>query len=187
MAGRWWQARGKLEGDDTSYPVSAAAKTACLTTARAAWQCLKTLLVRLTANRAYKVSQIFGRVSDHCVPDGAFKCLLKKYPALSVRAPFSGAGPGPMNEAKLIARNYSSFTEGGGGSRTWENRIHFSVLKSRITGMMFPAYLHVLLVTCSLQKKSVLCVFCFWFFFFHFFLVKLCTRVVFLFLRHAWT
>lgn len=134
--------------------------------------------MRLTANRAYKVSQIFGRLSDHCVPDGAFKCLLKKYPALSVRAPFSGAGPGRVNEAKLIAQNCSSFTEGGGGSRTWENRIYFSFLKSRITGVMFPAYLNILLVTHSLQKPSEQSVVGFLFVFV--FLMKLWTRVVWL-------
>jgi len=81
-----------------------------------------------------------------------------------------------MNETKLIALNGSSFAGEGGRSRTSENRIYFSVLKSHITEVMFLAYLDVLLVACSLQKPSkgkrgV------------FFLLKLCTRVV--FLKHA--
>lgn len=114
--------------------------------------------MRLTTNRAYKVSQIFGKLSDHCVPDGAFKRLLKKYPALSESAQSSGAGPGPMNETKLIALNCSSFAGGADQKKPPKPGLqkieYIFVLKSHITEAMFPAYLNVLLVICSLQKPS---------------------------------
>lgn len=113
--------------------------------------------MRLTTNRAYKVSQIFGKLSDHCVPDGAFKRLLKSIQHYQ-RVLSSGSGPGPVNEIKLIALNCSSFERKKEGrkkrkkSRTSKKYVlFFSVLKSHITKATFFAYLNILLATCSLQ------------------------------------
>lgn len=66
-----------------------------------------------------------------------------------------------MNEIKLIALNCSSFERKKGeekkkkAKRVELQKIYcFSVLKSHITKATFPAYLNILLATCSLQKPS---------------------------------
>lgn len=63
-----------------------------------------------------------------------------------------------MNETKLTALNCNSLVGRRGErhtqSRISKNRVYFSVLKSHITEAMFPAYLNVLLLTCSMQKPS---------------------------------
>lgn len=145
--------------------------------------------MRLTTN-----SNFCGKLSDHCVLDRAFKCLLKKHLAILYRTPSSGAWPGsgprPMNETKSSALKLSSFAgvgkdqnnsakpkqnqaKKGGNGKTSENRIYFSVLKSHITEVEFPACLNILLVICPLWKPSKGN-------YRGFFMVKLCTMVVFL-------
>lgn len=199
MAGRWWQARGKLGEEVQTYkPASAAARTACLTVARAAWQCLQNLLVRLTTNRAYKVSQIFGKLSDHCVPDGAFKCLLKKVSSIITGSPVLWSWARTHEWNKADSSELQQLCRGSGKrtkpspetqptpkqnnnekSRASENRIYFCVLKSHITEARFPAYLNVSLVTRSLQKPSKgKC---------GFFSDEMVHGVVVLFLKHVWT